>query len=149
MEKELIVKNIDETFTLATKIASQLFVGAVVLLRGDLGAGKTTFVKGAAKELEIKELIQSPTFNILKCYFDAKIPMYHFDAYRLEDAFKDIGLEEYIEGDGITFIEWPDFIKEYINVPVLNVSIYNLDETSRRVVISSTSDLYNKVFEVI
>lgn len=149
MEKELIVKNIDETFTLATKITSQLFVGAVVLLRGDLGAGKTTFVKGAAKELEIKELIQSPTFNILKCYFDAKIPMYHIDAYRLEDAFKDIGLEEYIEGDGITFIEWPDFIKEYINVPVLNVSIYNLDETSRRVVISSTSDLYNKVFEVI
>ena len=74
MEKELIVKNIDETFTLASKITSQLFVGAVVLLRGDLGAGKTTFVKGAAKELEIKELIQSPTFNILKCYFDAKIP---------------------------------------------------------------------------
>lgn len=149
MRHELLINSIEECNELASKISNQLFVGAVVLLRGDLGAGKTTFVKGAAKALGVNELVQSPTFNILKCYYSGRLPIYHIDAYRLEDTFNDIGLDEYIEGDGITFIEWPDFIKEYINVPTLDIYIYQEKDNKRKIVIESDSTLYNKVFEVI
>lgn len=149
MRYELIINSIEECHKLADTITNNLFVGAVVLLRGDLGAGKTTFVKGAAKALGIKELVQSPTFNILKCYYSGRLPMYHIDAYRLEDTFNDIGLDEYIEGDGITFIEWPDFIKEYINVPTLDIYIYQYEQNKRKIVIESDNALYNKVFEVL
>ena len=107
MEKHLISKSLNDTNKIGKLIASCLFKGAVISLDGDLGAGKTTFTKSLGEYLGVKEEISSPTFNILKCYFDGTLPLYHIDAYRLEDGINmDIGLEEVIEGDGVCVIEW-------------------------------------------
>ena len=88
----------EETARLGLSLAGLFVPGDVVLLKGDLGAGKTTFTGGVAKGLGIEEHVISPTFNIMKCYFDGRIPLYHIDAYRLENQPIEIGLDEYIEG---------------------------------------------------
>ena len=97
-------KSVNETFKIASFITKFLFKGSVITLNGDLGAGKTTFTKGVGKALKIDEEINSPTFNILKCYFNDNLNLYHIVAYRLEDVpeeNKNIGLEVIIEGYGI------------------------------------------------
>jgi tRNA threonylcarbamoyladenosine biosynthesis protein TsaE len=83
--------------------------GDVLLLQGDLGAGKTEFVKGLAEGLQVTDLVTSPTFTLLNVYHGA-MPLYHFDLYRLEDAeeLDNIGFAEYLGGDGVAVIEWPD-----------------------------------------
>ena len=88
----------EETIELGKNLVPYLFQGSVITMTGDLGAGKTTLSSGIAQGLGIKEKVSSPTFNIMKCYFNAKLPMYHIDAYRLEEGTnKDLGLEEFIE----------------------------------------------------
>jgi len=139
----------EDTINLGRKLGSILKVGDVVTLTGDLGAGKTTLVSGIAKSLKIKDTIQSPTFNILKCYFDSAIPLYHIDAYRLEEVNKDIGLEEYIEGNGIAVIEWPIFIKELLNIPHLEIEIKNIGSNSRKITLKSNDQHYNKLLRSI
>ena len=79
----------ENTISLGIKIASLLFKESLILLTGDLGAGKTTFTKGIAKGLNIKDEVNSPTFNILKCYFNKPLNLYHIDAYRLEGVNKE------------------------------------------------------------
>jgi len=135
----------EETINLGKKLGSILNVGDVITLTGDLGAGKTTFVSGIAKALKIKDTIQSPTFNILKCYFESAIPLYHIDAYRLEEVNKDIGLEEYIEGNGIAVIEWPIFIKELLNIPHLEIEIKNIGGNARKITFKSNDKHYNEL----
>ena len=113
MEKiEIYSHSLDETNKLAKILANNLKSESIILLSGDLGAGKTTLVGGILNELGYKDHVVSPTFNILKCYFDVTPNVFHIDAYRLEDQNHDIGLEEFIEGEGICFIEWPKFIEE-------------------------------------
>ena len=142
MEIKVISKSVEDTTKLATLIASKLNGGDVVLLTGDLGAGKTTFTKGVGKYLGVKEDILSPTFNILKCYFDATPNLFHIDAYRLEDANKDIGLEEFIESNGITLIEWPIYIKELIPNRNLEIKISHLGDTQREFEIIDSTDSF-------
>ncbi len=121
-----------ETMKLGEKIADYLSPNMVITLDGDLGAGKTTFTKGLGSGLGIKDTISSPTFNILKCYFNGKMPFYHIDAYRLEDGINsDIGLEEVIDGDGVAIIEWASYIKSMIK-DRLSVKIEIIDENTRR-----------------
>ncbi|WP_461225983.1 tRNA (adenosine(37)-N6)-threonylcarbamoyltransferase complex ATPase subunit type 1 TsaE [Lacticaseibacillus suihuaensis] len=96
---------------LATALAAQLQAGDVLLLDGDLGAGKTSFTKGLASGLGIADYIKSPTFTIIREYQDGRLPLYHMDIYRLEDGGAgDLGLEEYFEGDGVSVVEWPEFL---------------------------------------
>ena len=140
MEKILISNSKEETKEIAKKIASNLNRGDVILLKGDLGAGKTTFVGGVAKALGIKDDVISPTFNIMKCYFNGRIPLYHIDAYRLENQNIEIGLDEYIEGDGVCFIEWPDYISSLIPDEKLEITILNLGENKRQITISSLNE---------
>lgn len=104
-----------ETENIAKAFAKELKSGDVICLNGDLGVGKTAFVQGLAKALGVSEPISSPTFTIVNCY-DAKLPIYHFDVYRIEDCDEmyEIGYEEYVYGDGITIIEWPEKIKEIL-----------------------------------
>ena len=144
-----ISKNLSDTRQLAAKIVKKLFPGSVVLLTGDLGAGKTAFVGGALNELGYKENVVSPTFNILKCYFEVKPNVFHIDAYRLEDQNIDIGLEEFIEGNGICFIEWPKFIESILPQNVLTIEIKRLSDNERNFIISSDSDLYRDVFSIL
>lgn len=104
-----------ETKNIAKAFAKELKSGDVLALRGDLGVGKTAFVQGLCETLGVCEAISSPTFTIVNCY-DAKIPIYHFDVYRINDCDEmyEIGYEEYVYGDGVTVIEWPEKIEEIL-----------------------------------
>ena len=150
MSKLLIVSHSEnETKSLAKKIVRKLRPGDVVLLEGDLGAGKTTFVSGALNELGYKDHVVSPTFNILKCYFEVAPNVFHIDAYRLEDQNHDIGLEEFIEGEGICFIEWPKFIPELIPANDLIIDIKRVDDNTRNINISSNSNSYDELLNTL
>ena len=141
--------SLDETNKLAKILANNLKSESIILLSGDLGAGKTTLVGGILNELGYKDHVVSPTFNILKCYFDVTPNVFHIDAYRLEDQNHDIGLEEFIEGEGICFIEWPKFIEELIPNRNLKINIYRIDDNSRRFEIIDETDSYLDVLKAI
>ena len=95
----------------AASLGPHLQAGDVLLLDGDLGAGKTSFTKGLAKGLGITDYVKSPTFTIIREYRHGRLPLYQMDLYRLEDGgAEDLGLEEYFEGDGVSVVEWPDFL---------------------------------------
>lgn len=112
--------------------------GSTFCLTGDLGAGKTTLVRGIARALNIKSVVQSPTFNIMKVYFDGNRPLIHIDAYRLADVNTDIGLDEYIGYEtGITVIEWPEFIKDLIPENAIEVNIKHAEGDTRNITITS------------
>ncbi|MBR1629772.1 MAG: tRNA (adenosine(37)-N6)-threonylcarbamoyltransferase complex ATPase subunit type 1 TsaE, partial [Lachnospiraceae bacterium] len=103
-----------ETYSLAKALAKEANPGEVFALIGDLGAGKTVFAKGFAAGLGIKEPVTSPTFTIVCEYEGGRIPLYHFDVYRLDDPEElfEIGFEEYLYGEGVCLIEWADRIWE-------------------------------------
>lgn len=147
MEKLMISHGKEETQLLGERISNLLSRGDVVLLKGDLGAGKTTFSGGVAKGLGIKESVISPTFNIMKCYFDGTIPLYHIDAYRLENQNIEIGLDEYIEGDGICLIEWPDFISPLLPEERLEIFIEHAGEDKRNLKLVSYGKHFDEVLE--
>ena len=149
MVAKYVSRSLEDTARLARAIAGHLHRGDVLALDGALGAGKTTFTKFLGSALGIEEEISSPTFNILKCYFKGKMPLYHIDAYRLEEGInRDIGLEEVIEGDGIAVVEWADFIEDLLFQP-LKMRIERADETTRIVTLSSDWEKYAPVFEEI
>ena len=138
MKLDIISKSADETMALGQKIAELAKPGSVFCLTGDLGAGKTTLVRGIAQALKIKSVVQSPTFNIMKIYFDGIKPLIHIDAYRLADVNTDIGLDEYIGYEtGITVIEWPLYIENLIPENSHVVRIKNLGENERKITIES------------
>lgn len=152
MTIDLFTHSSEETQNLGEEISKFLFEGSVITLDGDLGAGKTTLTKGVGKGLGIDEEINSPTFNILKCYFNDKLNLYHIDAYRLEDVpaeGKNIGLEEVIEGDGVCLIEWPLYIKEMIPFDSLSVEIHNVGGNERKITLSSNSPKYKNLLETL
>ena len=136
MERHFTTHTSEETIELGRQLSKQLPNGAVVILNGDLGVGKTTFVRGVAQGLNIKDVVQSPTFNIMKVYFKADRPLIHIDAYRLADNNVDIGLDEYIGYEsGITIIEWPQFISELIPENRISITISRINETERDILV--------------
>lgn len=136
MKHTFITKSEVETLNLGQTLARLLSLGDVVLLKGDLGAGKTTITKGIAQGLGIKEKVNSPTFNIMKIYLKGAKPLFHIDAYRLENNSDDIGLDEFIGSEGITVIEWPDYIKNLIPNETLEIIIKHKSLTDREVTLS-------------
>ena len=138
MELQTISNSAQETIELGQKIAELAKAGSVFCLTGDLGAGKTTLVRGIAQALKIKSVVQSPTFNIMKIYFDGTKPLIHIDAYRLADINTDIGLDEYIGYEtGITVIEWPIYIQYLIPENANEINITNLGDNVRKIIIKS------------
>ena len=99
-----------DTYAFAKRVADRLKGGEVILLNGDLGAGKTTFTKGLALALGVKETVTSPTFTYVKEY-DGRLPLFHFDMYRVADADEvyELGLEEYFYRGGVVVVEWNKF----------------------------------------
>lgn len=138
MEHQLITYSAEETMNLGQKFVALAKPGSTFCLTGDLGAGKTTLVRGIARALNIKSVVQSPTFNIMKVYFDGNRPLIHIDAYRLADVNTDIGLDEYIGYEtGITVIEWPEFIKDLIPENAIEVNIKHAEGDTRNITIRS------------
>ena len=138
MEIQITTNSAQETIELGQKIAGLAKAGSVFCLTGDLGAGKTTLVRGIAQALNIKSVVQSPTFNIIKIYFDGTKPLIHIDAYRLADVNTDIGLDEYIGYEtGITVIEWPIYIPYLIPENANEINIISIGENVRKITLKS------------
>ncbi len=132
--KQLTLNNSNETIALGERMAAYLRPGDVVVLNGDLGAGKTTFTKGIAKGLGIKEIIKSPTFTIIHEYQDGRIPLYHMDAYRLENGgAEDLGLDEYFDGDGVSVVEWAQFAEDELPDEFLAITFKRTDDENKRI----------------
>jgi tRNA threonylcarbamoyladenosine biosynthesis protein TsaE len=123
--KELRTNSPEETAAAAKELGELLEAGDIICLNGDLGAGKTAFTKGIAEALDIEGYITSPTFTIVNEY-EGILPLYHFDVYRIADPDEmyDIGFEEYINGEGISVIEWSDLIRDAIPKEQIRVDIY-------------------------
>lgn len=140
--------SIEETQRLAERLGERLQPGDVLTLEGDLGAGKTTFTKGLGKGLGVKRTINSPTFTIMKEY-QGRIPFYHMDVYRLEESDEDLGFEEYFEGDGVTVVEWAQFIEEFLPEERLDVTIRYLDDSTRVFTFEAGSDHFETLCKEI
>ena len=132
--ESLTLTNRDATIALGKKIGQQLVAGDVLVLDGDLGAGKTTFTKGLAAGLEIPDIIKSPTFTIIHEYQDGRLPLYHMDAYRLENGgAEDLGLEEYFDGDGVSVVEWAEFVEDELPTDFLAIHFKRTADENKRV----------------
>ena len=118
-------KSAQETFALGEKIGRQARPGQIYTLTGDLGVGKTVFTQGVARGLGITEPISSPTFTIVQIYESGRLPLYHFDVYRIGDIeeMEEIGYEDYFFGQGICLIEWADLIGEILPSDIISVTI--------------------------
>ena len=105
-----------ETWELGNRLAKEAVPGQVYALIGDLGVGKTIFTKGMAAGLGIEEPVNSPTFTIVQVYDEGRLPLYHFDVYRIGDIeeMDEVGFEEYVMGDGVSLIEWANLIEEIL-----------------------------------
>lgn len=116
MEKLLHIASEKETERIGEAIGRAAEPGTVVALIGDLGTGKTTLTKSIARGLGVTETVTSPTFNIIREYKTGRIPLYHFDVYRIGDPDEmfELGYEEYFYGDGICVVEWADIIEELL-----------------------------------
>lgn len=137
MQNEFTTNSPEETIALGKEIAGKLDDGAIVCLKGELGAGKTHFVKGIAEGLGIdRSEVQSPTFTLINEYRGSR-PLYHFDCYRMESPREalEIGAEEYFYDDGICVIEWPERIESLIPPEAIWIFIDATDKKSRKFVI--------------
>ncbi|MBM7705086.1 tRNA (adenosine(37)-N6)-threonylcarbamoyltransferase complex ATPase subunit type 1 TsaE [Metabacillus iocasae] len=137
----------EQTMDFASKLSEKLEEGSVLLLEGDLGAGKTTFTKGLAKGLNIKRNVNSPTFTIIKEYTGGRLPLYHMDVYRLADSFEDLGFDEYFEGSGVTVVEWAHLIEDQLPLTYLKINLYHEDENRRRIELEALGQRYIDICE--
>ena len=130
----IILHNEQETIEYGKRLGQQAAPGQILALTGDLGAGKTTLTKSIAAGLGISEMITSPTFTIVKEYHSGRLPLYHFDVYRIGDIDEmyELGYEEYFFGSGLCVVEWADLIEELIPEDALRISIaYGQNEEER------------------
>ncbi len=140
-----------ETKDIAAKLAKWLEPGDLILLEGDLGAGKTTFTKGLATGLGIKRVIKSPTYTIIREYLDGRLPLYHMDVYRLEETGgMDLGLEEYFEGEGVSIVEWAKFIPEDLPTEYLQIKLQPAGEDlmERTILFNPIGQRYTKLLNL-
>ena len=125
-----------ETERIGAALSKVLSPGAVIAYRGDLGAGKTAFTRGLARGLGVADPVTSPTYTIVNEYLGGRMPLFHFDMYRLHssDDLWDIGWEDYLERGGICAVEWSENVDDAMENAVY-VTIYKTGENSRRIVI--------------
>lgn len=149
MVKTFNINNPEETIMLGEKLGNVLENGDVVLLLGDLSAGKTTFTKGIGKALGVTRIINSPTFTIVKSYKGTKGTLYHLDLYRLDGLNNDFDLYEYIETDGVCVIEWPYQVEELLPKEYILVNIIRTYSEKRTIEIKAIGDKYIKKVEAL
>jgi tRNA threonylcarbamoyladenosine biosynthesis protein TsaE len=124
-----------ETRALGEELSSSLRPGDVVVLEGELGAGKSELARGIARGLGVRETVTSPSFTILNVYESGRYPLYHFDWYRLEsaDELYELGMDEYLGGDGIAVVEWAERCPEAVPENTIRITLDVTGEESRRI----------------
>ena len=134
----MITHSPGETRAFGERLARQLRAGDVLLLQGNLGAGKSELTRGIARGLGVTDTVTSPSFTILNVYEDGRVPLYHFDWYRLQSAEElyEMGMDEYLGGDGVAVVEWPSQCPEAIPEDCLEVAIEPLGDTDRRLTLT-------------
>lgn len=147
-----LANNEADTDRLGEGLAEVLPAGSVVALIGTLGAGKTRLVQAIAAALGVpRDEITSPTFVLVNEYRGGRLPVYHFDTYRLrdEDEFLELGPEEYFSGVGITFVEWADRFEQFLPAGYLKIEIVPVGATEREFTISATNADYEPIVEML
>lgn len=140
-DRKITSLNVEETQRIAAALAKMVVPGTVIALEGDLGAGKTHFTQGLARGLGVGEAVTSPTFNVMSVYDQGRLPLYHFDLYRLEDALEleDIAFYDYVEADGVSCIEWAAKFPEEIPAQALWISITTREDNVRSIEVRTAS----------
>ena len=131
-----------ETEAVGEALGKILKPGTVIAYKGDLGAGKTALTRGLARGLGCKELVTSPTYTIVNEYIGGRLPLFHFDMYRLgssEDLF-DIGWEDYLERDGVCAVEWSENVEDALENPLV-ITIEKLSDEERNIILEGAEDL--------
>lgn len=139
----------EDTLELAENIESEKFPGMVICLNGELGSGKTVFVKGFAKALGIQETVTSPTFSLVKEYHDGELPLFHMDVYRMEDSKENFGLDDYLNQDGVCIIEWPEMIEGQLPEERLDIKIKVIDDDVRVFVFTPYGQQYEELCQAV
>ncbi len=147
---EYISRNADDTKALGMEIGLIARPGLIITLNGDLGVGKTVLARGVGRGLGIDQPITSPTFTILHQY-RGRLALYHFDMYRLidEDEIFELGFEEFIYGDGVSVIEWPENMGELHPDEYVEIIIERIDDNMRKIKINSIGDEFNWLEEML
>lgn len=140
------INSLKDTRALAHRLALLVSPGDVITLEGQLGVGKTAFTKALAEGMGITEHVTSPTFTIVKEYA-GEIPLFHMDAYRLEDSEDDIGFDDYFYGDGLTVIEWAQFIIDFIPKERLEITLKYVNEHERELYFNPIGKHYKHIIE--
>ena len=135
MEKRIVLKNETDTRALGAKLAAQMLPDQTYALIGDLGTGKTTLAKAIARGLGVTETLTSPTFTIVQEYGTGRLPLYHFDVYRVndEDELFEIGLEDYFHKGGVCLIEWADLIEDLLPADAVTIRLEYGEEEGERI----------------
>jgi len=130
----MITRSAEETREAGRRLAGKLKAGDVLALEGGLGAGKSEFTRGIAGGLGVRETVPSPSFTILNVYESGRLPLYHFDWYRLEseEELYELGMDEYLGGDGIAVVEWPERCPDVLPADCIRIRLENAGETCRR-----------------
>lgn len=138
---EYITNSPEETEALGERLAKVLRPGTVLAYRGDLGAGKTAFTRGLARGLGYREAVTSPTYTIVNEYLGGRLPLFHFDMYRLrsDDDLWDIGWEDYLDRNGVCAVEWSENVPEAM-AGALTVNIEKLGDTARRITVEGGTE---------
>ena len=133
---EFITHSPEETEKIGEALAKSLRPGTILAYRGDLGAGKTAFTRGLARGLGCKETVTSPTYTIVNEYLGGRLPLFHFDMYRLasSDDLWDIGWEDYLDREGVCAVEWSENVQDAME-DAITVTIEKLGETTRQITI--------------
>ena len=136
MDKKYISKSFLETEKIGIEFAKELQQGDVVLLYGDLGAGKTTFIKGILKGLDFSGAVTSPTFSLINEY-EANIPVIHIDCYREKNLQRwiNLGIEDYFNGSNIVIVEWPEILSDIIPDKAIKIRINHIEESIREFIL--------------
>ena len=148
MDYTFKTQSVEETKKIAYQIGLLCQDGMVITLSGDLGAGKTVFTKGLAIGLDIHKTVSSPTFTILKQYI-GRLPLNHFDAYRLEGIQQDLGFGDLIGTNGVSVIEWPEYVLDLLPKERLDIKIFWIDENTREFKVSAYGDIYDSLMKEI
>ena len=139
----MLSKSEKQTIDLGYKLGGLLSAGSFIALKGDLAGGKTTFTKGIGQAINVKQVINSPTFTILKIY-EGYMPLYHIDAYRLENNEYDLGLDEYLD-EGIMVVEWPEYYQLYLPDEYLEVTFNYIDDNTREINFKPVGEKYENI----